>query len=324
MSEILKLPHSFIRPIYEKTSFHRSVIEELVDTRLKEAYSYSRAITKFYARTFYMATRFLPNEKQRSIFAIYALCRYLDNLVDESEDLILNKEIGIGEVDRKLDEFRNKLLNCYEGYPCDDPILIAFSDTLNKYHIPIDLPFQLMDGVRSDLVKNRYETFNELYDYSFKVASVVGLMTSRVFGFSENRALGYAVDLGIAMQLTNILRDVGEDLQKNRIYIPKEDLDRFSVSEADLFEGKISDNFVELMEFQIERARSYYSYSDHGIPMLDKDSRLPVYLARYNYGRILDKIEENEYQVFEKRAHLTGIEKFTILPQILVKLKAAS
>ena len=324
MNQILRLPYTFFRPLYEKTSFHRSVIEEVDNHELKDAYSHCRGITRHYAKTFYMATRFLPNHKQRSIFAIYGICRYLDNLVDESEDLILNKQIDIGEVDRKLDEFKTKLINCYKGYYCKDPILKAFSDTLNQYEIPLDLPFQLMDGVRSDLEKNRYENFDELYDYSFKVASVVGLMTSRVFGYSSNQALTYATDLGIAMQLTNILRDVGEDLQRDRIYLPQDELDRFGVTESDLFSGKITEEFIELMKFQIERARSYYSYADKGIPLLERDSRLPVYLARYNYGRILDKIEENDYRVFRNRAFLSGFEKFTILPQILLKLRAAS
>lgn len=324
MSEILRLPYTMIRPLYERTSFHKSVIEEIQDDRLKKAYSHSRAITRYYAKTFYMATRFLPNEKQRSIFAIYGLCRYLDNLVDETVDLMHHKEIDISEVDEKLDEFSTKLIGVYNGRESNDPILLAFSDTLRKYHIPIELPFELMEGVRSDLIKNRYESFQELYDYSYKVASVVGLMTSRVFGYSDEKALEYAIDLGIAMQLTNILRDIGEDLDRDRIYLPKDELDKFGVSEAELFNGHKSEKFLELMKFQISRAREYYSLADIGIKLLDKDSRLPVYLARYNYSRILDKIEENDYNVFNERAYLNKVEKFSILPKIFLEMRAAS
>ncbi len=324
MSALLRIPYSMIRPIYEKTSFHKSVIEEIRDTNLKPAYSHCRAITRFYAKTFYMATRFLPNEKQRSIFAIYGLCRYLDNLVDETVDLSSNEEINISEVDAKLTIFKENLISIYEGGTSNDPILTAFSDTLKKYHIPIDLPFLLIDGVRSDLDKNRYNNFQELYDYSYKVASVVGLMTSRVFGYEDEKALEYAIDLGIAMQLTNILRDIGEDLGRDRIYIPADELKMFGITEEDFFSGNKSPKFIELMKFQVARARKYYAKADKGITMLNKDSRLPVYLARYNYSRILDKIEESEFNVFEERAYLNNFEKFTILPRILVKMRAAS
>jgi phytoene synthase len=313
-----------IRPIYEKTSFHKSVIEEINDAKLKTAYSHCRAITRYYAKTFYMATRFLPNEKQRSIFAIYGLCRYLDNLVDETVDLMYGKDIDISEVDEKLDQFSASLQGVYNGRESKDPILTAFSDTLKKYHIPIELPFELMEGVRSDLVKNRYQSFKELYDYSYKVASVVGLMTSRVFGYSDETALEYAIDLGIAMQLTNILRDIGEDLDRNRIYIPQDELEMFNITETELFNGYKGENFIELMKFQINRARNYYLSADIGIKMLDRDSRLPVYLARYNYSRILDKIEANEYNVFNERAYLNKIEKFSILPKIFIEMRAAS
>ncbi len=324
MSELLKIPYTMIRPIYEKTSFHKSVIEEVSDVRLKDAYAHCRAITRYYAKTFYMATRFLPNEKQRSIFAIYGLCRYLDNLVDEAEDLINNTGFDISEVDQKLDSFKYNLIGVYEGRDSHDPILTAFADTLKKFHIPINLPFELMDGVRSDLTKNRYANFHEVYNYSYKVASVVGLMTSRVFGYSEPKALDYAIDLGIAMQLTNILRDIGEDLDRDRIYLPKDEMMMFGVSEADLFNGLLSDSFIDLMKFQIQRARKYYERADTGIKMLERDSRLPVYLARYNYARILDKIEENDYNVFGQRAYLNKMEKFSILPRIFMEMRAAS
>lgn len=324
MSAILRIPYSMLRPIYERTSFHRSVIEDISDSNLKSAYSHCRAITRFYAKTFYMATRFLPNEKQRSIFAIYGLCRYLDNLVDETEDLATNEKVNISEVDEKLSVFKRNLQNIYDGKTTNDPILFAFADTIKKFHIPIEEPFLLVEGVRSDLEKNRYSTFSELYDYSYKVASVVGLMTSRVFGYEDETALEYAVDLGIAMQLTNILRDIGEDLDRDRVYLPSNELKMFNVSEEDLFKRDKSDNFVELMKYQIERARKYYEKADIGITMLNKDSRLPVYLARYNYSRILDKIEENEFNVFDERAYLNKVEKFTILPKILVKMRTAS
>lgn len=321
MTDLLRIPYALLKPLYQRTSFHRSVIEELESERLKNAYAECRAITRHHAKTFYMATRFLPNHKQRGIFAIYSLCRYIDDLVDEAEDLVEKKQLTERGIKRKLAIWKQKLRDTYEGRSHDNTILIAFSDVLRRYHIPIEMPFELMEGVTMDLFKNRYETFEELYDYSFKVASIVGLMTSQVFGYETREALSYAVDLGIAMQLTNILRDVGEDLDRDRIYLPKEDLNRFNVTEQDLFNHSLNDNVIELLAFQIERTRRYYERSDKGIALLSTDSRLPVHLARQNYSRILDKIEANNYNVFEMRAYLNATEKLSILPQAYYQMK---
>jgi phytoene synthase len=321
MTSILRLPYTLLRPIYEKTSFHTSVIEEIEDQELKGAYAHCRAITRYHAKTFYMATRFLPNQKQRSIFAIYGLCRYLDDLVDEAEDLMIHQKISAEDISAKLEAFKKRLTDTYEGAEQSDPILMAFFDVLKTYDISIDLPFDLIKGVESDLTKNRYNNFDELYDYSYKVASVVGLMTSEVFEYENPEALKYAIDLGIAMQLTNILRDVGEDLERNRIYIPQDEMKAFGVTEEDLFNHNMSRDFVQLMKFQVDRAKSYYSNADKGIPMLSKDSRLPVYLARENYSRILEKIEYNNYNVFKQRAFLNSSEKLSILPKAYFQMK---
>ncbi len=290
--------------------------EEVTEPELRDAYVHCRNITRKYAKTFYLATRFLPHHKQRSIFAIYGLCRFLDNLVDEAEDLIAENPVKLQAVSQTLSEWKEKLRHTYEGEPSDNPILLAFSDVLRRHDIAITLPFELIDGVAMDLTKNRYETFEELYDYSYKVASVVGLMISEVFGYKDRAALKHAVDLGIAMQLTNILRDVGEDLLRDRIYLPAGDLRRFGVSEDDLFGHRMNDAFRELMRFQIERARSYYASADKGIPMLTPDSQVPVRLARHNYARILDQIEANDYDVFTRRAYLSLTRKMVILPRV--------
>ena len=321
MTNLLRIPYSFLRPIYEKTNFHKAVISEIEDTRLQIAYAHCRAVTRKYAKTFYMATRFLPYHKQRSIFAIYALCRYLDDLVDETEDLIKNEKISTAEIIERTELFKSQLISTYRGVEHENPILLAFSDVLNRFHISIEYPLTLLDGVTLDLTKNRYESFEELYDYSYKVASVVGLMTSEVFGYTDPKALNHAVELGIAMQLTNILRDIGEDLDRNRIYLPSEDLERFNITETEMFERKVTDKFIEMMLFQISRTRDYYESSDKGINMLNRDSRLPVKLARENYSRILDKIEQNKFEVFHSRAYLNSTEKFSILPKVLMEIR---
>lgn len=312
---LLRMPYNLIRPVYEKSAFHRSVIDELQDSNLREAYAHCRALTRFHAKTFYLSTRFLPNEKQRSIFSIYALCRYMDDLIDESFDINKNTSIQEKELSSIIHTFKNKLNVAYDSGMGDSPILTAFADTLKNYHIPKEYPLELLEGVCMDLNKKRYETFEELYIYSYKVASIVGLMTSEVFGYDDEDAKKHAIDLGIAMQLTNILRDIGEDLQRDRIYIPKEDLERFKISESDLFDNILDNRFIALMQFQIERARGYYDSADKGIPMLEADSRLPVYLARHNYSRILDRIEDNKFQVFHQRAYLSTSEKLAIIPK---------
>lgn len=321
MTDLIKLPYLFFRPIYEKTSFHKAVISEIEDSRLRFAYGHCRTITRLHAKTFYMATRFLPYHKQRSIFAIYGLCRTLDDIVDETNEQVKQTSEGQQNIINRLDSFSGQLINAFMGKEQKNSVLIAFADVLNRYDIPIQHPLTLIDGVKMDLEKNRYNNFGELYDYSYKVASVVGLMTSEIFGYKDTRALNHAVELGIAMQLTNILRDIGEDLQRNRIYLPKVEMKRFGLTEKDMFKREVSPEFIELMKFQIERAREYYNRADEGIAMLSKDSRLPVLLARENYSRILDKIEENQYQVFNQRAYLNSTEKFSILPKVLLQLK---
>ncbi len=323
MNSLFRYPYYLIRPLYERTSMHRGVIDELPEIHLQKAYAHCRKITRDHAKTFYMATRFLPYEKQRSIFAIYGICRYLDDLVDEAVDLMHMKEISIDDVAGRLELFRENLLNAYTGTDQQDPILTAFADVIRKHQISIQLPLELMEGVMMDLGKKRFNNFDELYDYSYKVASVVGLMTTEIFGYEDDRALQHAIDLGIAMQLTNILRDVGEDLRKDRIYLPQDELDLFGISEQQLFEAHIDKNFIQFMRFQLARTRRYYHSADKGITMLKRDSRLPVYLARENYGRILDKIEANNYQVFDKRAFLNSTEKLSILPKLLYKIRTS-
>lgn len=314
-SGILRLPYAMLRPVYERTSIHRSVIDEVQDEDLRKAYSHCRNITRSHAKTFYLATRFLPNEKQRSIFAIYGLCRYVDDLIDESEDLITMSKINEADARPIMDDFQRKLEEAYVTKHSDNLILLAFSDTLKNFDIPMKYPIELMEGVCMDLHTNRYQTFDQLYGYCYKVASVVGLMTSEVFGYDDPKAIGHAIDLGIAMQLTNILRDIGEDLERDRIYLPKEELELFGLTDQDLFNHVIDSRFMDFMAFQIARTRQYYASADLGIAMLSPDSRLPVILARMNYSRILDVIERNTYQVYKHRAYLTTSQKLKILPK---------
>ena len=288
---------------------------------LEGAYAYCRNISKKHAKTFYLASRFLPKKQQKPIFAIYALLRTVDDVVDTAEERLEQGLITREEISRMLESWKTKLKACYAGHVENDPIMMAWHDTLKSYTIPIELPLDLMDGVAMDIEFKPFETFEELYVYCYKVASVVGLITAEIFGYSNKEALQHAIELGIAMQLTNILRDVGEDVNRGRIYLPLEDLRRFNYSSEELMQKRMNSNFLELMKFQIERARSYYSSSDKGIPMLEQRSRFGVAISSVNYGNILTAIEENQYDVFSKRAYRSFWQKISTLPAVWQKTR---
>ena len=214
---------------------------------LENAYQYCRQISKHHAKTFYLASMFLPKKQQNPIFAIYALLRTVDDLVDLAEEKLSNGLITRDEITRLLEEWKRKLKQCYAGKHENDPIMMAWHDTLKSYTIPLELPLDLMDGVAMDIEFKPFETFDELYVYCYKVASVVGLMTSEIFGYRNKEALQHAIELGVAMQLTNILRDIGEDVDRGRIYLPLEELRRFNYSPEEFMQKKIHGNFIALM-----------------------------------------------------------------------------
>ncbi len=281
---------------------------------LENAYRYCEQITRTHAKSFYFAAKFLPQHKRKPIYALYALCRSVDDEVDEIGE---NNE---AEAVRAVENWKRKLEEIYEDQKPrtenHNPVLIVWRDLLQTYKIPKNLPLELMQGVLMDTSIKRYETFDELYVYCYRVASTVGLMSSEIFGYTDEKTLEYAEALGIAMQLTNILRDVKEDAAMGRIYLPQEDLQRFEISESQIFENKFSENFVEMLKFQIARARDYYRKAEKGIPLLEKDTRFTVLLAARIYARILDEIERQNYDVFQKRAHTTFWQKLAMIPKI--------
>ncbi len=305
----------------------------------ENAYRYCESVTKTHAKSFYFAAKFLPKHKQRPIYAVYALCRSVDDEVDEAE--VLSEPEAIEAVER----WKSKLNKVYfdndnSGFGIENTelrektyrdqkpksekenlVLYAWKDLLKTYKIPQNLPLELMKGVIQDTHIKRYETFDELYIYCYRVASTVGLMSSEIFGYAEPETLRYAESLGIAMQLTNILRDVKEDAAIGRIYLPQEDLRKFNVSENQIFAGKTNENFVELIKFQIERAREFYRKSYKGITLLEKDARFTVLLALRIYSQILDEIERQDYDVFQKRAHTTFRRKVFSVPKIWLEAK---
>lgn len=290
----------------------------VLSEELRSAYEHCKKVTAEHARTFYFASFFLGGTKRSACYALYAFCRYIDDLVDEHA----NAHNSVDEVTirRTIEQWRNQLDAVYAGKEGRSPVMVAWADVLSRYHIPRELPDLLIEGCMSDLRPCvRYETFNQLYDYCYKVASVVGLMTSKIFGYENPEAEARAVDLGIAMQLTNILRDVGEDMANGRIYLPGDELAEFNLSEQAIMERKVTGQFREFMRFQIERAREYYASANLGIPMLERESRMTVRLMSHNYSRILDAIERNDYDVFARRAAVPFRSKLLSVPALWYK-----
>ncbi len=305
--------------------------QDLIETaaesaELRRAYEFCRRITKEHSKSFYFSANFLKPAKRQPIYALYALCRLVDDEVDAAE--VRSEAEAIAAVERWKSKLNEVYFNAEtqrrdgESKTQQTPdnqqnlVLTAWRDMLRRYKIRQELPLELMRGVLMDTHIKRYQTWDELYVYCYRVASVVGLMSSEIFGYEKPETLDYAEALGIAMQLTNILRDVRDDAKMNRIYLPKEDLDRFGVSEGQIFNNDFDENFARLMRFEIARAREYYKQAELGVPLLDRDARFTVLLAARIYGKILNQIERQNHNVFAARAHTTKPQKIAAIPRI--------
>jgi phytoene synthase len=283
-----------------------------------DAYEMCRQITAKYAKTFYPGTLLMSKAKRPAMWAIYAWCRRSDELVDGPAAGITTPET--------LDLWEKQLESVFSGQPGDD-FDVALVDAIQNF--PLDIqPFRdMIAGQRMDLYRSRYETFEELELYCYRVAATVGLMSMAVMGVDTSNTTSpwnqhkqahtpteQAIALGIASQLTNILRDVGEDARRGRIYLPQEDLARFNYSEQDLLKGVVDDRWRALMRFQIQRTRHIYAKAAQGISYLAPDARLPVWTALMLYSQILNYIERNDYDVFTKRAYVPNLRKLMALP----------
>ena len=272
---------------------------------LHNAYHYCTALTRTHSKSFYLSTRLLPPAKRQAVRVLYAFCRTTDDLVD----------LNPSDASRQLRAWRKTL-----AQPADDPVALAWQHIRQQYALSPQFEAELLAGVEMDLSINRYATFSDLWLYCYRVASVVGLLSMQIIG-SADLAASYAIKLGVALQLTNILRDIGEDARRNRIYLPQEDLEHFGVREADILAGKRSPAMVALLQFQIERAHQLYDESWAGIGLLHPDSRMAVATAATVYRGILPKIILNQYDVWTKRANLSLVEKFGMLPTIAWRLR---
>lgn len=282
----------------------QTAVSEYDPELLRQAYQYCDSVTAVHSRSFHLSSSLLPAPKRRAARALYAFCRVTDDIVDRPQP-------G-GDILQKLTAWRETAL--HHRPPEEELVAVAWADARRRYQVPPIYAEQLIDGVAQDLQRQRYETFDQLAAYSYGVASTVGLMSMHIIGFAGPEAIPYAIKLGVALQLSNILRDVGADWQAGRLYLPLEELAAFGLSEEDIAAGGATPRWRRFMQFQIERNRRLYEESWPGIRMLNRDGRFAIAAAAGLYQAILGDIERHDYNVFSRRAYVGGWRKLAMLP----------
>jgi len=269
---------------------------------IDEAYTECRAIAHKHGANFSVGFRFLPRAKRRAVYAAYAFCRVADDISDDPGT----------DVAERLDAWQRELDACYENHPTH-PITIALADALTRFDIPKSAFIDLIDGCRQDMVKSRYETFEELLHYCHLVATSISDISLSIFGYRTERAREYGRNLATALQLTNVTRDVGDDLGRDRIYLPREELRRFGVSEEDVIARVENDRMRSLIEFQIARAERYFHQAEPLLAELAFDARFGVLLMGGIYATVLSKLRKDPLVVIRKRLSLTKLQKVMVV-----------
>jgi len=311
---------TFPRPLDEAPAQFTHEEKARFDRLLSRAYEESGIVTSAFAKTFYLGTQVLPEPAMKAIWAVYVWCRRTDEIVDAPRP---NAADPNQEMLTDLSEWEIRLEKLFDAGEVLDVLDLPLLDCKVKYpKLPITPFSDMIRGMLMDipgLGQDRYDTWDELHLYCYRVAGTVGLMSMPVFGcapgYTDEMAKEPALSLGVAFQITNILRDVGEDAKKRgRVYLPQRDMEKFGVTERQIFDQIVDDNFINLMKFEIARARMYYARALRGVPMLSPESRLPVQLSLDAYGKILDKIEANGYDSLTKRAYVGKWEKLAGIP----------
>ena len=274
---------------------------------VEQSYEYCRRIARSRAKNFYYSFLLLSSQQRKAMCAIYAFMRYCDDLSDEP-----------GASRAAIEQWRGEMEAALDGRFSGHPVWPAFHHTVRRFGIPRGYFLEMIEGVASDLEPRHIENFDELYRYCYQVASVVGLTTVHIFGFDTRSALPLAEKCGVAFQLTNILRDIREDAERGRIYLPAEDLRRFGVTEEDLKAGRRDERFLRLMQFEAARARAYYDESRPLLDLIHPRSRPSLVALVTIYSRLLERIERTEYDVFARRVRLSAMEKSWIVVRALV------
>jgi len=278
---------------------------------LTAAYEYCQALTKREAKNFYYGFMLLPERQRRAIYAAYAFARICDDIVD--------RDLPTDEASRQLAAYRRSFDRCLNGQP-EGPVFQALRHVVDSFSIPPEYFYDLIEGVKIDLTTRRYQTFDELKRYCYLVASTVGLISIEIFGYAgEETARRHAADLGVALQLTNILRDIHEDAGRGRVYLPQNELARFGYTEEELLAGRATPAFQRLLAFQIERARRYYADGRRLLPYLPRRARACVGVMAGIYSSILSDIEREPDVVFRRRVSLSAGQKLALAGRELVR-----
>lgn len=261
--------------------------------------------------SFYYSFLFLPKAKRQAITALYAFCREVDDIADDCKD------ISVARI--KLAWWRTEIAHLYAGKP-QHPVSKALAEAIERYHLDEEHFLEIIDGMEMDLDQNRYADFKQLQLYCYRVASVVGLLSVQIFGFKDRKTLKYAHDLGMALQLTNIIRDVGEDARRNRIYLPLDELKKFGVTEAEILNSQSSDRTQALLEFQIERAETFYDRALLELPSKDRKTQRTGLMMAAIYRTLLREIKaDNPIQVLNARISLPPLRKFWLACKTFIK-----
>jgi phytoene synthase len=271
---------------------------------LAASYAFCEQVARREAKNFYYSFLLLPQAQRQAMCALYAFMRYCDDLSDKE---------GVPDRAAAILRWRQDLEAALAGRPADHPVWPAFADTAERFRIPHQYFFEMIEGIRSDLEPRRIRTFEELYGYCYRVASVVGLSVIHIFGFDSPEALPLAEKCGVAFQLTNILRDVREDAGNGRVYLPEEDLARFGVSAEELHAGRVSPALRKLLEFETRRARQYYEESAPLVGLVRPDSRASMRALIGVYSSLLDRIVASDYEVLARRIRVPGWKKVWIV-----------
>jgi len=283
-------------------------------SEVRDAYKACRAIAHKHGANFSVGFRFLPRTKRRAVYAAYAFCRVADDIADEG---VAAPASGAGQSAAEaaaapLDDWQRELDACYNGQPTH-PITIALADALQHFDIPKSAFIALIDGCRQDIVKHRYETFEELLHYCDLVASSISDISLSIFGYRSDAAIGYGRKLSTALQLTNVTRDIGDDLGRDRVYVPAEELREFGVEERELFERAENDRVRRLIEFQIARAERYFREAEPLLHELAFDARFPTLLMGGVYATVLSKLKKDPLVVIRKRLSLSPLQKVLVV-----------
>ena len=269
-------------------------------------YALCQAIQRQHGKSYYFATCFFPIELRRAVFALYAFVRYPDQWVDCADTS------DRGSIEARLNAYRDEFLKAVRGERVQMPVLRAFAEVVRHYRIPLRYPLAFLEAMRSDLYQARYPTLEALQGYMWGSAAVVGLMMCHLMHSTAPEVLQRAIYMGYAMQMTNFLRDIGEDWQRGRIYLPQDEMQAYGVTETHLAQGVVDEAFRALMQFQINRCRRWYAIAEEGIAALPYEAQYPVLLGSRLYARILNCIERNGYEVFRHRAQTSYGEKLRI------------